>query len=100
MTCLHCSYEVANVVRRRWAAQLLTQGQAELALDSFAQLEIDLWPQSLLAEQVWALRGQLGAYDAAYVALAGLLDAPLLTADAKLFQACQQASPQSVVELV
>ena len=33
---------------------------------------------------MWRLRGNLTAYDATYVALAELLDAPLVTADVKL----------------
>ena len=34
--------------------------------------------------RIWALRKNLSAYDAAYVALAEVLDAPLLTLDARL----------------
>jgi hypothetical protein len=37
-----------------------------------------LWPRA------WELRTNLSAYDALYVALAEQLDAPLLTADARL----------------
>jgi len=36
---------------------------------------------------VWLLRDNLTAYDAAYVALAELLDAPLLTCDTRLGRA-------------
>jgi predicted nucleic acid-binding protein len=93
-------FEVANVIRRRWSSQLLSQGQAELALDGFAKLEIDFWPHALLAQQMWQLRGQLSAYDAAYVALAKLLGAPLLTADARLAKACQQAESGIAVEVL
>lgn len=37
--------------------------------------------------RVWKLRANLGAYDAAYVALAEILDAPLFTADLRLTRA-------------
>ena len=37
-----------------------------------------------LAQRVWSLRDVLTPYDAAYVALAEALDAPLLTADRSL----------------
>lgn len=37
-----------------------------------------------LIERVWGLRHSITAYDAAYVALAELLDVPLATCDAKL----------------
>jgi predicted nucleic acid-binding protein len=36
---------------------------------------------------VWALRENLSAYDATYVALAEALDSPLLTRDARLMRA-------------
>jgi len=41
-------------------------------------------PHAPLLERCWELRANLTVYDAAYVALAELIDAPLLTADAKL----------------
>ena len=37
-----------------------------------------------LLGRVWALRHNVSAYDASYVALADALDCPLLTADARL----------------
>ncbi len=37
-----------------------------------------------LVGRVWQLRDSISAYDAAYVALAEALDAPLLTCDTKL----------------
>ena len=38
-------------------------------------------------ERCWELRTKATVYDAVYVALAELLDAPLVTADAKLARA-------------
>lgn len=38
----------------------------------------------MLLERIWALRHNLTAYDAAYVALAEALDATLLTRDQRL----------------
>jgi len=40
-----------------------------------------------LAAVAWALRDNLSFYDALYVALAAALDAPLITADARLASA-------------
>jgi predicted nucleic acid-binding protein len=40
-----------------------------------------------VAERAWELRGSLTAYDAAYVAVAELVGAPLLTLDARLSRA-------------
>lgn len=41
-------------------------------------------PHAPLLERCWELRANLTAYDAAYIALAELVEAPLLTADSKL----------------
>jgi len=41
-------------------------------------------PTTLLLRRVWELRHNLTAYDAVYVALAEVLDAPLLTRDRRL----------------
>jgi predicted nucleic acid-binding protein len=41
----------------------------------------------LLAELAWQLQGSISYYDALYASLAGLLDVPLLTADARLSRA-------------
>lgn len=38
----------------------------------------------MVLERIWQLRHNLSAYDAAYVAVAESLDAPLLTADQRL----------------
>lgn len=37
-----------------------------------------------LAERIWDLRDNVTAYDACYVAIAEVLDVPLVTADARL----------------
>ena len=41
----------------------------------------------LLMERCWELRANVTVYDAVYVTLAELLDAPLVTADRKLANA-------------
>lgn len=43
-----------------------------------------VFPSAILAERVWDLRATHSASDAAYVALAEVLDAPLLTTDGRL----------------
>jgi predicted nucleic acid-binding protein len=50
-----------------------------------------------LASRIWQLRDNLTSYDAAYVALAELLSAPLVTSDARLVNA---GGPRCVIELV
>ncbi len=56
---------------------------AQVRLD-FADLSITRYPHTMLADRIWALRENLTAYDAAFVVLAELLGAPLVTVDARL----------------
>ncbi|MDR1294359.1 MAG: type II toxin-antitoxin system VapC family toxin [Bifidobacteriaceae bacterium] len=78
--------EVANVIRRRCLAGLIAEGQGRLAVAGLMELAVDLWPWEAVAEQVWHMRESITAYDASYVALARLVDAPLVTADTALAQ--------------
>ncbi|WP_301546734.1 type II toxin-antitoxin system VapC family toxin [Gordonia sp. X0973] len=89
--------EVLQVLRRRVAAGSTTTEEANRALELFEELDVSYHDHALLARRVWALRGNLTAYDAAYVALAELLDVPLLTADAGLAGA---PGNQAQIELV
>ncbi|UZN03088.1 type II toxin-antitoxin system VapC family toxin [Cellulomonas sp. S1-8] len=77
-------YEVLNVLRRRRASGHLTPHQATLAVRTWSELPVDLWPLASIQPAVWRLAHNLSAYDAAYVALATHLDAPLLTGDHRL----------------
>jgi predicted nucleic acid-binding protein len=76
--------EVVAVLRRRVAAGTTTEDEALAALDTLDRLDIYHHGHLMLTPRVWALRDNLTASDAAFVALAELLDAPLLTADRRL----------------
>lgn len=86
--------ETANVLRRLEKASHLTRTEASLAHQDLLALAMDLWPYSVLGPRAWQLRGSLTAYDATYVALAELLDAPLMTLDIHLAKA---AGPTAAV---
>jgi predicted nucleic acid-binding protein len=62
----------------------VTVARAQQALDDQAVLVVDRHSRQQLIPRIWRLRESISAYDAAYVALAEALDAPLLTCDAKL----------------
>ena len=81
------TFEVANVLRRHELNGTLHESQAALAHDDLVAMPVQLWPYRALADRVWRLRGSITAYDASYVALAELLDAPLLTLDRRLGRA-------------
>lgn len=79
--------EVTQVLRRYVREKALAVPRAEEALQDFTDLPLHRYPHDFLIPRVWELRATLTAYDAVYVALAELLDAPLLTCDAKIASA-------------
>lgn len=81
------TFEVANVLRRAELAGAIGSDAAALAHADLLDLAIDLWPYQALAGAAWGLRHNVTVPDAAYVVLAHLLDAPLLTLDQRLASA-------------
>ena len=73
--------EVAQVLRRYVRDKTITAQRGQEALDDLGDLPLNRYPHDFLLSRVWDLRANLTAYDAVYVALAELLDAPLLTRD-------------------
>jgi len=76
--------EVLQVLRRFAASGALDPGRAEQALEDLQSLDLERYPHQPLLDRVWQLRANVTAYDAAYLALAEALLAPLLTFDARL----------------
>ncbi len=79
--------EVAQALRRYALRGDAGVRRARSALSDFRGLSLTRYPHDVLLPRVWQLRGNLTAYDAAYVALAEILRAPLLTRDARLARA-------------
>ncbi len=77
-------FEAANVLRRQLLLSAIDETEASLAHQDLVELSIELWPYPTLAERAWQLRANVTVYDAAYVALAELLGAPVVTLDARL----------------
>jgi len=76
--------EVVSAWRRLAAAGDLDQRRAELALEDLRALRMERVPHRPLLKRCWELRDTLTVYDAAYVALAEVLNVTLVTADARL----------------
>jgi predicted nucleic acid-binding protein len=76
--------EAAQVIRRYAANGDIDDERGRLALDDLADFPLWRYPHDVLLPRIWSLRNNLTAYDAAYVALAEALDAPLLTRDRRL----------------
>jgi predicted nucleic acid-binding protein len=79
--------EVTNAFRGLVLRDRLAAARARRAIRRLAVLPLVRWPQTPLLSRVFALRDQLTAYDATYVALAEGLGATLLTRDARMAKA-------------
>lgn len=79
--------EVAHALRRLALARAIPSSRADEALEDYSELRVRRYSHTPLLPRIWDLRGNLTAFDAAYVALAEALEAPLLTADAALARA-------------
>ncbi len=76
--------EVAQVLRRYAAAGSIDHARGREAFEDLRDLGLARHAHDFLLPRIWELRGRITAYDAAYVALAEVLVAPLVTLDAKL----------------
>lgn len=79
--------EICHVLRRYVRSGAITAQEGELALDDWLGLPVARHAHDLLLPQIWDLTASVGAYDAAYVALAETLGAPIVTSDARLARA-------------
>jgi len=89
--------EVAQVLRRYALAGEVGADRCRAALEDLAGFALTRYPHDFLMQRVWELRGNLSAYDAAYVTLAEALEAPLLTRDQRLASAPGHGAQVEVV---
>jgi predicted nucleic acid-binding protein len=89
--------EVAQALRRYLLAHAITAARARVALRDLTDVPLARYRHDLFLLRVWDLRDNLTSYDAAYVALAEALGAPLVTCDRKLASA---AIHQARVEVI
>lgn len=79
--------EVASVLRRHVARELLSEQRAVEVLADLADLPLIRAPHGPLLSRCWELRSNVTIYDAAYVAVAEAMQVPLLTGDLRLARA-------------
>ena len=82
-------YEVASALRGHVLGGKLASTQLEDAAEDFHALRIERYPLATMMRAVLDLSENFTVYDAAYVVLAQALEAQLVTADAKLLEACR-----------
>ena len=85
---LHCPHlvdvEVMHALRSLDARGEITTGDVRRAMSDLERLPIERHGHAGLRGRMWELRKNVSAYDAAYVALAEALDAPVVTVDSRL----------------
>jgi predicted nucleic acid-binding protein len=84
--------EVLQSLRGLESAGALSSAALITALAEFVDLRATRHDHRPLWSRIWTLRHNLTAYDAAYVALAEALEAPLVTSDARLARSSGHAA--------
>ncbi|MGP4019746.1 type II toxin-antitoxin system VapC family toxin [Saccharopolyspora sp. 5N708] len=83
----HIFVEIMSVVRGRLLGRKITLERANEAVTALEEIALDKIDPAQLVGRMWELRGNITAYDDAYVATAELLNCPLLTGDRRLARA-------------
>ena len=98
---LHAPYlldiEVAHALRRYSLWKEIEPQRGRDALDNLRALMLTRHSHTALLPRIWELRHNVTAYDGAYLALAEMLAAPLLTCDRAL---ASSSDHRAEVELV
>jgi predicted nucleic acid-binding protein len=89
--------EVAAGLRRSAERGTIEDRHAESGWVRLRAMQIERFPHVSLLERIWSLRSTVTLYDAAYVALAEVLETTLVTFDARLARA---PGPRCRIELL
>lgn len=79
--------EIIQVLRRYARAREINPERGFHAIEDLADFPLTRYPHDLFLPRIWELRDSMTAYDAAYISLAEILEAPLVTRDAALARA-------------
>jgi predicted nucleic acid-binding protein len=89
--------EMLQAIRNLEAGRALSGRALANSLRNLAELRATRYEHGPLRPRIWALRHNHTAYDAAYVALAELLEATLVTTDARL---ARSSGHEAEIELI
>ncbi len=79
--------EVINALRHHALRHGLSERRGRELLEDLTTMSLYRYPHTAMLPRIWELRANVSAYDAAYVALAETLEAPLVTRDTRLARA-------------
>ncbi|MFD3702698.1 type II toxin-antitoxin system VapC family toxin [Nocardia sp. NPDC058658] len=97
----HMPLEVLRTLRKAVLGKRLDSADADAAFGALSAMQIDYIDMSAgLLHAVWAMRNNVSAYDAAYLVVAAVHDAPVVTFDARLAKAAGIAAPNIQVTLL
>jgi predicted nucleic acid-binding protein len=92
--------EIGHALRRWVRAGKLDAKTAGKALWEVGDFPLERVEHELLIHVAWQLRDNFSFYDALYIALALMLDEPLLTFDARLARAGEQTGVELPIEVL
>ncbi|WP_282778454.1 type II toxin-antitoxin system VapC family toxin [Nocardia sp. CC201C] len=97
----HMPLEVLRTVRKAVLGDRLSTKDVDAAFGALTAMQIEYVGTDLaLLQAVWAMRHNVSVYDAAYLAVAAVHEAPLVTFDARLAKAAERATPNVRVVLL
>ncbi|MFD4432278.1 type II toxin-antitoxin system VapC family toxin [Nocardia sp. NPDC058497] len=97
----HMPLEVLRTLRKAVLGGRLHSVDADAAFGALSAMQIDYIDMNAdLLHAVWAMRDNVSAYDAAYLVVASVHDAPVVTFDARLAKAAEIAAPSVQVTLL
>ena len=79
--------EVLSALRRHALGRDLSDKRGSELLEDLTSMRLNRYPHTALLSRMWELKENVTVQDAAYIALAETLDAPLVTMDARLARA-------------
>ncbi len=79
--------EVLNALRHHALRHGISERRGLELLEDLTTMSVSRYAHTAMLPRTWELRNNVSAYDAAYIALAETLEAPLVTRDARLARA-------------